>query len=151
MVIVYRLCPSQYADDLMGKGAAIYGGRWNSKGLPALYVSQTVSLAILEVLVHIQQLPMRPYTLLQIQIADSLIAPLDRLIGLPARLGLSTQHHTQAVGDAFLREYTSLALQVPSILHDYENNLVINPRHSSFSDLRVVESAPFVFDPRLFL
>ena len=38
---------------LSGMGAYLYGGRWNSPGQYVVYASGNVSLAMLEVLVHI--------------------------------------------------------------------------------------------------
>ncbi len=49
-MIAYRLATAQYADDISGEGAAIYGGRWNPVGMKALYTSQNISLCILEIL-----------------------------------------------------------------------------------------------------
>jgi len=51
-MIVYRFSSKQFIDDLSGEGARLYGGRWNHKGLPALYTSLTTSLALLELLIH---------------------------------------------------------------------------------------------------
>ena len=51
-MIVYRICNSLYAADISGTGAKLTGGRWNTKGIPALYVSQHISLAVLEMLVN---------------------------------------------------------------------------------------------------
>jgi RES domain-containing protein len=48
---IYRVCRSNYAR-LDGVGAMIAGGRWNSPGRPVVYMAQSVSLAVLENLVH---------------------------------------------------------------------------------------------------
>ena len=52
-MIVYRLCKQEYVNDLSGHGAELNGGRWNSKGNPALYTAGTRALAVLEVAVHV--------------------------------------------------------------------------------------------------
>ena len=52
MITVYRFTPIQFIDDLSGRGAMLFGGRWNSIGLPAVYTSLTISLALVELFVH---------------------------------------------------------------------------------------------------
>jgi RES domain-containing protein len=51
-MIAYRFSSKQFIADLSGEGARLYGGRWNHKGIPALYTSLTISLALLELLIH---------------------------------------------------------------------------------------------------
>ena len=36
-----------------GEGARLNGGRWNSRGTPLVYTAQSQSLAVLEMLVHL--------------------------------------------------------------------------------------------------
>ena len=40
----------------LGEGAELYGGRWNSVGLPLIYCSEHLSLANLEILVGLGKL-----------------------------------------------------------------------------------------------
>lgn len=49
----FRIAQAQYARDLTGTGARLYGGRWNSEGHRAIYAASYRSLALLEVLVHL--------------------------------------------------------------------------------------------------
>ena len=51
-MIVYRLCKAVYSA-LDGEGARLWGGRWNSAGRPMVYAAASPSLAVLEVLVHL--------------------------------------------------------------------------------------------------
>src|SRR5579862_7050625 len=51
---VYRECRAIYAR-LDGEGARIAGGRWNSPGRAVVYMSESVSLAVLENLVHMSK------------------------------------------------------------------------------------------------
>lgn len=49
---LYRITSCAFINDLSGLGAALNGGRWNSKGVFLLYTSQNISLAQLETLKH---------------------------------------------------------------------------------------------------
>ena len=54
MAFAWRIVQAHVADRAFtGEGARRYGGRWNSKGSAVVYASSSISLAILEVLVHI--------------------------------------------------------------------------------------------------
>ena len=48
---IYRVCRATYAR-LDGEGAKLVGGRWNSPGRSVVYMAETISLAVLENLVH---------------------------------------------------------------------------------------------------
>lgn len=145
---LYRICPTKYARDFSGRGSALYGGRWNSKGLPAIYAAQTVSLAMLEVLVHVRVIPDKPYSLIIFEAEG--IASLDSSSALPDSLGLGSMARTRSLGDRFLTSSSAAVLEIPSIVHGLEFNYLINPLHDNFADVKVVRVDPFVFDPRLF-
>ena len=50
----WRLCRRRYAARAFdGEGARLSGGRWNLPGVAVVYTSATVSLAALEMLVHV--------------------------------------------------------------------------------------------------
>ena len=53
---IYRMCREKRAksfeEAFNGAGASKIGGRWNPKGMPAVYTSESTSLALLEILVH---------------------------------------------------------------------------------------------------
>jgi RES domain-containing protein len=53
---VVRLAKRQYAG-LDGNGAAIIGGRWNSKGKLVAYTASCGALAVVEYLAHLSGLP----------------------------------------------------------------------------------------------
>ena len=60
-VRVWRLCKSKHAA-FDGEGARLAGGRWNRRGTAVVYASESLSLAALELLVHVDAalLPGRP-------------------------------------------------------------------------------------------
>lgn len=149
---VYRLIKAKYADDpLDPQGAKQYGGRWNSKGVAAVYVSDSIALAALERLVHL-----RSNEILNRFVLCEIALPNDSIVTL-AREALPRDWRddpapssTSAIGDEWLSGATSLALAVPSTIVPQQRNLIINPNHPDFAELRrsfTVE--PFVFDYRL--
>ena len=151
-MIVYRLSKKAYADDLSGRGAELNGGRWNNKGLPALYTASSRALAVLEVAVHIP-LGIIPvdYYMATVEVPDnSSITKIDAA-DLPYNWNSNPMvKATQYIGDDFLSANVNLLLQVPSATVSGEFNYIINPRHSDFSSVRVVFSEAFLFDSRLF-
>jgi RES domain-containing protein len=55
--IIWRICEATFAESAFsGEGASIVGGRWNSKGKRMVYTAEHLSLAILEVFVHLNSL-----------------------------------------------------------------------------------------------
>jgi len=54
-MIVYRICKLYPPDNnpIDGKGAAKYGGRWNSEGVKVIYTASSVALARSELARHI--------------------------------------------------------------------------------------------------
>ena len=59
---VYRLCRASYPP-YDGEGARRAGGRWNSKGVRVVYMSENRSLAVLEILVHLSDVLPDKYVL----------------------------------------------------------------------------------------
>ena len=135
---------------LDGEGAKLYGGRWNQRGTPAIYTASTISLAALEILVHLEDASLlRLYTPFPIDIPEDSIeeVPTEELPEdwRESPVPLSCQE----LGSRFLEEGRSLALKVPSVVIPLEANYVLNPAHPALARAEVGEPAVFVFDPRL--
>jgi RES domain-containing protein len=148
---IYRICQSTYKDDLSGTGAELYGGRWNSKGIKALYTTQHISLAVLEILVNINrndQMHFPDFHLLEIEIPDELISIIDSK-KMKKGWNLDTQY-TQYIGDEFIRSRFNMALLVPSVVVPEEHNLIINPIHKNFKQMKLKKSRLYKLDSRLF-
>ena len=151
-MIVYRLLQAAYQNEpLSGQGAALYGGRWNPKGLSLLYTTESPALSLLEVLVHINPKRIPAYHLVTIDVPDSLRT--YRVEELPVEwraTGSSQPLPSQTFLLDWLREPDSLVVQVPSSIVPILANYLINPRHSLFSGCKVIDSAPFEIDERLY-
>lgn len=133
-----------------GKAAQRFGGRWNSPGGRAVYASATKSLAVLEVLVHLDVGRLLPrYVAFTFDVDAELVenlatARLPRYWRTPHGL-LATQQ----IGDEWLAAGRALALAVPSAIVPEESNYVLNPAHPAFGRLRFGPSIPLLLDPRL--
>lgn len=143
-MIVYRLAKAAFAA-LDGEGARLYGGRWNSPGRPMVYAAANPSLAVLEVMVHLDlptELMPDDYQLIGIEIPDT--APTERIGQTPAATAAC-----RSVGDDFLARNAALVLLAPSVVVPQERNALINVRHPDMARVRIVSQDPFQFDPRL--
>lgn len=147
----FRIARAPYADMLSGEGARLYGGRWNSRGTSLIYTAATSSLAMLELLVHMNVGHVgASYYLIQISVPDSLLAP-----ALPVKkLGLGwnanpPQHRTQSIGDDFVKKAKYAVLPVPSAVNPREKNYLINDQHPDFKQIKIIGKQVIDFDRRL--
>jgi RES domain-containing protein len=143
-VIVSRLCKAAHVA-LDGEGARLWGGRWNTPGRPMVYTAASPSLAVLEVLVHLDL----PSALLP---DDYMLLTIDVPEGAPVRrieTGPSADADCRRAGDAFLAAGAALALMVRSAVVPQERNVLLNPRHPAMQGTAIVRTEPFRFDPRL--
>lgn len=147
---IYRLCDRQYKNDFSGSGAERLGGRWNSRGLKALYAAEHISLAMLEIVVN---LPGRQWTgpalfqLIEWELTPSQICSLDtRQL---KKNWIQDQAYTRFIGDEFLKSARHLAMKVPSAVIPEEYNVLLNPLHPKFRQLKPTHSRAYKPDPRL--
>ena len=130
-----------------GKGGLVSSGRWHTEGLPIIYTAQSLSLAALEILVHLKETRhVKPFLSYAADIPeDFILKP-----GSCPRRWKSRIEVSRAFGDAWLEAKTTPALRVPTILAPGEWNVLLNPLHPQFS-LSWVQAGPgrFAFDARL--
>jgi RES domain-containing protein len=149
-MIVHRICNSLYCDDLSGNGSKLFGGRWNSKGIPMLYVSEHISLAVLEMLVNNQFQDFSiALSLLRISIPDAIEVKEIKLNKLKAKWNEDASY-SKFIGNEFIKSKTNLVLKVPSAVVMDEHNFLINPLHSDFKKIKITEVKDFSTDKRLF-
>ncbi|MFC0226352.1 RES family NAD+ phosphorylase [Serratia aquatilis] len=151
-MIGFRIVKTKYLDTAWtGYGAQQYGGRWNHKGKAMIYLAASVSLAMLECLVHFDDSALlQHYTLLSIDVPDTDIIALEPS-ALPVNWQqLAAPQETMDIGSEWLDSGSSVGLLVPSSVVPMENNILINPHHSDFATyLGSVQAMPHIFDPRL--
>ncbi len=141
------------ADAFTGEGARLGGGRWNHVGTPVVYVSETLSLAALELFVH--------FTRKDIKLSKSLVAiPVD----IPHSLKIvevsikdldsgwrasPPSNFTKDIGTEWVQKKTSSILRVPSAVISDEYNLVLNPGHAAFKKIKIGKPQLFTLDERV--
>ena len=153
---VYRMCREKRAKSLEqafdGVGASKIGGRWNPKGMSAVYTSESISLALLEILVHadLEDLP------------DDLVCVSAHIPGSVNVYEISISYLSQNwrnidpapssladMGKNWIEKGEFLLMSVPSVIIPNERNFIVNPEHTEFSKLSDFKVQSFEIDPRL--
>ena len=147
-VRAYRLVKRKWRQAAFdGEGARLYGGRWNSKGKACIYLAGSESLAMLEVMVHLDDYQLlEHYALLEVTLQKSSLMSLSA-DSLPKDWAVEpAPASTAEIGDNWLESQSSLALAVPSAVVPRERNYLINPQHSHFQAL-VNSATEIAFTP----
>jgi RES domain-containing protein len=139
------------ASAFSGEGAAKYGGRWNSRGVPVVYTSSTKSLAALENLVHLNPPVRFKYVAIRVKFDDALveIVPLKALP--PNWRAEPPPASSKGIGDAWVLSARSAVLALPSVIVSGEPNYLLNPAHLDFHRISIGKPEKFTFDPRLLI
>src|SRR5690606_6565621 len=136
----WRLVDIVYADAAFtGEGAATHGGRWNPKGIPAVYTAASRSLAALELLVHLgsSDLLQREFAFIPTAFDEKLVEGIEPDALPPDWSAEPLPRSTQAIGRNWLLDGVRPVLRVPSVVIAGEWNYVFNPRHARFGQIRV--------------
>lgn len=150
-ITTWRICAPRYADTAYsGEGARIHGGRWNSKGRAVVYASESISLAVLEQLVHVEDPAiLDAFVVVSASLDEAMVEILS-----PSSLPDGWRAHPappflKEIGDAWLSEGRSLALRVPSVTVRGQHNYLINPTHPDFTNIKVFEPELLDLAPRI--
>jgi RES domain-containing protein len=151
MLSVWRITSKKFTKSAFrGEGARLFGGRWNTPGIPLVYTAESKSLAVLEILVHLDSPELlRKYVLFEVKIEDPMVTHLD-----PASLPDNWREdpapaEAQKLGNEWASSARSAVLRVPSAIVTGEFNFLLNPRHPDFSKLKIGQPQSFFIDPRL--
>lgn len=149
-MLVYHTGKSNHAWDLTGKGAELFGGRWNATGIPCIYASATKSLSILEYAVNVKlnRLP-NDLSITTYKIPDDSWREISK-----GTLPLNWQDRpsppeTIKFGSAFLLKKEYAVIKIPSVIIIDEFNYILNPLHPAFGKIKIVEVSQFIFDVRI--
>lgn len=146
----YRIVREKFsAAAFTGEGAALTGGRWNSRGIRMVYTSASASLAALETLVHLNPAMRFSYQLFIIEFDETLLETMPPADLPPDWREQPPPPSTRQIGDAWIKSASSAVLEVPSIIIPGESNYLFNPSHPDFKSIRIGKPQPFSFDTRL--
>ncbi len=150
--MAWRLDPATFAAAWdSGEGAYRFGGRWNGRGVRAVYSSIDPATAILEVAVHtgFAALDAVPHVLTAMTIAEPASVHVVEPAAVPDRRWLRPGipgAAQQAFGDALLARHTFIA--IPSTVSTHSWNLVFVAATAAGA-YAVRSQEPFALDPRL--
>lgn len=150
MKLAYRIVREKFsAAAFTGEGAALTGGRWNSRGIRMVYTSASASLAALETLVHLNPAMSFTYQLFIIGFDESLLEIVPSADLPPDWREQPPPPSTRQIGDAWIKSARGAVLQVPSVIIPGESNYLLNPSHRDFPSIHIGKPQPFPFDARL--
>ena len=141
------------ATDLSGGGARACGGRWNGKGVPAVYAATTIALATLETLAHLgDNIAIRNAFLVRIDVPASVWNSRQTITAgelPPTWLAEPPGSTSIDAGNGWLANRASALLLVPSVIVPEEYNVLINPLHPLVNKLTACVVRQYLYDPRL--
>lgn len=148
---VFRIAKKKYIKDLSGEGARLYGGRWNEPGFSMVYFSESLSLCVLEILVHLDYKFLKDdFYFIEVDIPNPLIKSSIKTNDLPNNWrDIPSSQETKLVGTQWLSANKSVAMRVPSAILPSENNILLNPNHKLIGKVKVININKLEIDGRL--
>lgn len=151
-LVLWRLSYAVHANNALdGEGARIVGGRWNRRGRRAVYLSEHLSAAILELLVHINLRRVPPLVAIRVEVPSGTAIYEPALADLPPdwRETPGPPDSTREFAEKWFAGGATALMRVPSVVVPEEFNYILNPDHASAGRLSVRAPEPFTLDRRL--
>lgn len=149
MVGVWRICAAKYQNTAFsGIGGLYVPGRWHTQGHKIVYTAENLSLASLEVFVHLESDGVK-LVATKAELGEELAVEEIAVESLPVNWQDSEMYpKLQQIGRDWLLSKGTPILKVPSAIVPVEHNYLLNPEHP---DLKVTLDAPieFKFDRRM--
>lgn len=151
MMRAWRIVKAKHALNAFdGEGARLFGSRWSSPGVRVVFTSETLSLATLEILIHLQSSSiLKSYVTFSVEFSEEAVQDVDHTLLPKDWRNSPPQLKTQIIGDNWVRSASSAILRVPSAVIVHEHNFLMNPLHPEFAKLAISVPRPLVIDPRL--
>lgn len=151
MLRAWRIVHEDYlATAFSGEGARMAGGRWNSEGISVVYTASTLSLALLEMIVHLEiKETLKWFKAIPLRFSETLVrsvspGALPLMWNSPQPLAL-----TRTVGDTWVKQADVPVLCVPSAVVPNESNYLLNPNHPDFRQINIGQIIDLPADPRI--
>lgn len=145
---VYRISKTEYANDLNGIGAKLFGGRWNHVDTPCIYSSSSRALAVIEysVNINIEFIP-RSLSICTFDLDEKHILEIQ-----PSEIpedwkATPASFSTKVIGTEKLQNNIPI-LKVPSIILPDEYNFILNPNSSTIA-FQLIDVKEFSYDLRI--
>ena len=152
MLTAFRIVKTSRAATAMdGEGARRAGGRWNSPGTRMVYAASSLSLATLEVMVHLDdyQLLRSLYCTIRLEIPETMVVRLEEAQWPVDWNAAVAGEATRRMGDHWIRRGMGAVLAVPSVVTPGEWNYLLNPVHPEIARIEVAAPVPFELDARI--
>lgn len=150
-VQAWRITKAKHAATAFsGAGAKASGGRWNNPGTAIVYTAGSTSLALLEMLVHLQAPDLlQHYVIFEVSFDEALMRTIA-----PAALPKTWRRSpppakARRVADDWVAGGESAVLRLPSVIVPHEWNYLLNPAHPEFPRITISPKQSIRFDPRL--
>jgi len=145
---------SNYAD-LSGEGGRRAAGRWHELGTPVVYLAESVALAMMEVIVHLEVDPEDfpdTYQLLGIEIPPSISIEETTLSDLDAHAdGWKTNPLiSRSYIKPWFTQQRSPLMKIPSVIVPHSFNFLMNPLHPDAKSVHISSVERTDYDKRLF-
>lgn len=148
---LFRLSKEEHSTSLSGIGSAMYPGRWNTKGVEIIYTSTSRALAMAEVLANLyaKTIP-ENYLMMTIYVPDYTSISVIQQSSLPKGWDANVPNmSSKLIGNKFISDNNYCLLKIPSAAVSGDFNILINPNHNEFANIKIIDKTPFVFDERL--
>lgn len=145
---IFRITKTQYAEDLKGTGAKLFGGRWNHIDIPCIYTAESRALSVLEyaVNVNVDFIP-RALSICIFEIEENQVYSLQEE-ELPGNWRQSpAPRSTKDFGTKLLEKKYPI-IKIPSIIIPTEFNYILNP-FAGNTAFKLIETRDFIFDLRI--
>lgn len=147
-MLIYRIVHKKYAGQLYASG---FSGRFNSEGKKVIYTAGSISLGMLENLVHRNGAGFHEdFRIMVIYAPDTLEVLHINKKDIPKNWNIDHDYAlTQPIGDKWYEEGRYPLLKVPSAVVPQEHNYILHTQHPLFKEVKLIDTLPFFADKRI--